>query len=94
MQIAIPLKATINRHDNEENLIQTASASAKPKTEASPKMQTPDACHSRRSTSMTLRRSEGEERVRRIMLAIMPRLPQIPVDKMIQRMLLPVAFSP
>ena len=36
MQIALPLKATMNRHlDSEENLMQSASASAKPKTEAS-----------------------------------------------------------
>jgi len=47
MQMALPMKATMNRHlVSEENLMQIASASAKPKTEleASPKMQTPDAC--------------------------------------------------
>jgi hypothetical protein len=46
MQMALPVKATMNRHlFGEGNLMQTASASAKPKTEASPEMQTPDTCH-------------------------------------------------
>lgn len=89
MRMTLLVKVTTNRHlVSEESLNQHASVSAKPKTGVLPKIRTPDASHSRRSTLMTtLQRSVGEERARNPLSTMLRPARQLAVDKMVQRTL-------